>query len=147
MENKDLLKPEEDLFQKSLHQEADFYKGMFKHGYGSLWSFSFGYLMTLIFIFTGLLVLGILFSGVSNAIQDNALFYSSFILGVIILALASIFCFFLGFKILKRLIFIFKKRSKEFRIKAVILLFIPTLLLILIIALIYQSLSSINFIY
>ena len=140
-------KAEEDLVQKSLHQEVDFYKGMFKYHYESLWSFSFGYLVALVFIFTGLLVLGILFFGILNAIQDNALFYSSFLMGVVILTLATIFCLFLGYRILKRLIFVFKKRSKKLRIKAVILLSIPTFFLILIVILIYQALPLMSFSY
>lgn len=147
MENKNIIGPEEDLFQKSLHQEADFYKGMAKCKYGNIWSFSFAHLIVEILFFIGLLFLGILSAGIANAIQDKALFYPSFIFGTITIILGMSLFSFLGYKILKRLIFVFKEKNKKFRTKAIVLLFIPTLLFILIIVLIYSTLPSIGFNY
>lgn len=147
MENKDLIEPEEDLVQKSLHGEADFFKGMAKHQYKSLWSFSFGYLIAEFFIFMGLFFLGILSAGIVNAIQDKAFFYPSFIFGAIAMVLGMGLFFFLGYKILKGLIISFKENNKKFKNKVIILMIFPTLLAIFILILIFQTLPLINFTY
>lgn len=148
MENKNFVQPEEDLVQKTLHGEADLLGGMMKYKYESMWSFVFGCLMAEFFIFWAILIGSILLTGIINAVNDNALFYDSFIIGAVIMALGGSALFFFGYKISKRLFISFKRKNKKFKNKAIILMAFPTFLAILILILICsQVLPSMGFSY
>ncbi len=143
MEDKNLIESEEDIFQKSLHQEADFYKGMEKHHYKSIWSFFFAAIIALFILFVGLFTISVLIAGAIEAAKQKAL---SFIPGGFFLFFLYIIIInFIALKLTRRLIYTLKIRNKEFRIKVILLLIIPIALLIFIFILIFPVMFSMGF--
>ena len=137
-ENKNLTKSDqnpfqtkEDLFQKSLHQEADFYKGLEKHEYKNVWTFLFAVLVALFVLFIGLLTLSILMAGAIEAIKQKS---ASFIIGAILILFVAILINFIAFRLLSKVIRTFIKKDKNFKIKATLLLIVPIALFIIIFA-------------
>ncbi len=146
--NNDPFQTKEDLFQKSLHQEADFYKRMARDKYESFWKFIFGSLMAEFFIFLGLLFFGLLIASTISVFKEGVSEFSlAGILGEIVMILFISFTFFLGCKISKRLSIAFKKQNKKFKKKAIIILIFPTLSAIFILIFLYILFSSLNFSY
>ncbi len=112
MEDKNLIESEEDIFQKSLHQEADFYKGMEKHHYKSIWSFFFAIIIVLSILFAGMLVVSVLIAGAIEATKQKAL---SFIPGGFFLFFLYILIInFIALKLIRRLIHTLKIKNKEY---------------------------------
>jgi len=141
MKNRNLIEPEENLFQKSLHQEADFYKGIEKYHYKNIWGFSFAVLIALIILFNGLLGICLLITGAARAIEQKA---TSFVPGAIFLLLIVTLINFVAFRLLRKLIYTFIAKNREFKIKAILLLIVPISLFILIFILILRVITSMH---
>jgi len=137
---KGLVGPNEDWFQKSLHQEADLFKGIERHNYKSVWTFSAG-VFTDLFLCTGTTIaLFILITMVMTIIRDRDF-------SILLLSLfPAFFIFILGVvcvKLSKKLIKVFIEKSKQFKIKAILILIIPAIFFItILIGWIFMIVSS-----
>ena len=142
--NQDPFQTKEDLFQKSLHQGADFYKGLERHEYKNVWSFFFAALTTLFVFFIGCLALSILLAGAIEAIKQKS---ASFIAGAILISFVTILIYFIFFRLLRKMIRTFRKKDKDFKKKAALLLIIPIALFIIIFAALFPVIFSMDIIF
>ena len=132
MRNADFFETKDDLFQKSLHGEADFLKGLRKNNYNSIWNFLFASIMDLFIILNGFV--GVLFFVASiikiiSGEEDIPILLGIFAVIFIFLFVAVINI--IGLKILVNLVYKFIKKDIKFKIKAILFLIIPIILFIL----------------
>jgi hypothetical protein len=140
-EDEDFFQTKEDLFQKSLHGEADFYKGLERFQYKSVWSFFFAFLIALFVLFGGLMCISILIASTIAAVQQKV---SSFIFGAIIVFLLGVLLTSIAFKLLRKLVRTFTIKDRDFKVKAIMLLVIPIALYIFIFVLILSTIFTMN---
>jgi len=141
--NEDPFQTKEDLFQKSLHGEADFYKGLARYQYKSVWMFLFAFLIALFISFAGLVCISIVIASAISAVKQHVSMVS-FIPGGIFALFLGVLIILIAYKLLKSLVHTFSIKEREFKIKAIALLIIPFSIFILICVLILKVIFTMD---
>jgi len=137
MKDKKLFESSEDLFQKTLHGEADFLKGIMNYDYKSIWSFFLAFIVVLLLPFSAGLIgtFIVVMSTMDFIIQKDF----SLIPGLIFLWIFSVLIDAVAIKLFKKLFSVFMSKNKEFKIKVSLLLIIPIVLFVTIVFLVSVS--------
>lgn len=141
---KNIIEPEKDLFQQSLHQEKDFYRGIANYKYKSAVSFFLGSLMTLLVLLCGLLTTSIFIAGVIAPFRQHD-FSFIMVVGPIVLGFFAFLVDAIAFKLCQGLISTFQTKKEKFRTKVILLLIIPIIVFIIISLRIISTTFSMDF--
>jgi len=98
--------------------------------------------MALFILFSGLLGLAILIAGAVAAIKERA---SSFVPGAIFVFFIVAIINFIAFKLFRKLIHVFLKKDRNFRIKVLLFIAVPIVLFILVFIFLLISIFSMGF--
>jgi hypothetical protein len=126
---KNILGPEEDLFQKSLHQEADFYKGIEKFNYKSPWSFALAGCIALFVNSLAFTMWVIFIRAIVEAFKQGV--FNALIGDFLVLIFGGLFTA-IGLHVTRSLFRKFKQKSENFKLKTILILAIPCILFIVI---------------
>ncbi len=125
---KNLVTPQEDLFQKALHQEADFFKGLKNYGYKSPWMFSFAVCAVFLLLTSAIICLFVLVASTIEAVRESAI--SKVIIGNIFILFMSLLFGSASFVLMKKFTLVFIKKHKQFKTKAILIMIIPTIIVV-----------------
>lgn len=129
MKKEKTLVSEEDLFQKSLRGESEFYKGLEKFSRRGVWSFFFAAIMVFFVFFNALFGVALLIKLVLDTVREKAF---SMIPGAIFLSIIVAIANSAVFTMLKKLNGVFEAKNMEFKIKTAALLILPAAFFVLV---------------
>ena len=143
LKNKNNLFKKEDIIEQTLKGESRFLKGLTKdYHYKSPLFFCFAFSWGLFYVLIGGIALIL---SVVGAVKTQPL-SSGGIIGICFCFFSSLLLLSAGIKLLIKLILVFSKKSKKFKLISFPIMLVLTLLVILILFFIYQSSLKIKFV-